>query len=63
MTTITDVLDPVVDNQWPDSEEELASEVVPMQINEFFCSGCFLIHHRSQLAARRRDQMICRDCA
>ena len=63
MTTITEVLDPVIDRSWPESDDELASEVVPKQVNEFLCSGCFLIHHRSQLASPHRNQLICRDCA
>jgi hypothetical protein len=63
MTTITDVLDPVVDSSWPETDDELVLDVMPMQVNEFTCSGCFLIHHRSQLASRRRNQLICRDCA
>jgi hypothetical protein len=63
MTITTEVLDVVVDTAWLESDEEPAFEVLPMQIDEFCCSDCFLIHHRSQLAGRRRDQLICRDCA
>ena len=43
------------------SHEELAVEVRPLQIDEFTCSSCFLVHHRSQLVDA--DAMICRDCA
>src|SRR5215213_7372553 len=43
------------------SHEELAVEVRPRQEDEFTCSSCFLVHHRSQLADA--EQMICRDCA
>ena len=43
------------------SHEELAVEVRPRQIDEFTCSSCFLVHHRSQLVDA--DAMICRDCA
>ena len=34
------------------ADEELTVRVVPMQADEFRCSRCFLVHHRSQLAAR-----------
>jgi len=34
-----------------------------MQADEFRCSRCFLVHHRSQLAAERNGEMICRECA
>jgi hypothetical protein len=63
MTTITEVLDVIVDDSWPAADEETATEVLPIQVNEFICSCCFLIHHRSQLAGGRRGQRICRDCA
>ncbi|GAC1386137.1 MAG: DUF4193 domain-containing protein [Marmoricola sp.] len=43
------------------SHEELAVEVRPRQIDEFTCTSCFLVHHRSQLVDA--DAMICRDCA
>ena len=43
------------------SNEELSIEVVPKQDDEFTCSVCFLVHHRSQLADPKK--MICRDCA
>ena len=32
-------------------------------IDEFTCSRCFLVHHRSQLAEDRDGQAICRECA
>jgi hypothetical protein len=63
MTTITDVLDVIVDDSWPAADEENAIEVLPIQVDEFICSRCFLIHHRSQLAGGRRGRRICRDCA
>jgi hypothetical protein len=34
-----------------------------MRANEFRCSSCFLVHHRSQLAGERNGQPLCRDCA
>ena len=45
------------------SGEELTVRVLPMQDDEFRCSSCFLVHHRSQLAETRDGQAICRDCA
>jgi hypothetical protein len=45
------------------ADEELSVRVVPMQADEFRCSRCFLVHHRSQLAAERNGEMICRECA
>ncbi len=32
------------------SHEELSVQVLPRQSDEFTCSQCFLVHHRSQLA-------------
>jgi hypothetical protein len=43
------------------SNEELSVRVLPRQSDEFTCSSCFLVHHRSQLADA--DAMICKDCA
>ena len=45
------------------SNEELSVRVLPRQADEFTCSQCFLVHHRSQLASETRGQMVCRDCA
>lgn len=45
------------------SNEELAVRVIPRQADEFTCSQCFLVHHRSQLAKEKNGQLICRDCA
>ena len=36
------------------SNEELAVRVLPKQQDEFTCMSCFLVHHRSQLAAEER---------
>ena len=44
------------------SHEELAVQVVPKQLDEFTCSSCFLVHHRSQLASEKNGVFICRDC-
>ena len=45
------------------SGEELTVRVVPKQEDEFTCSRCFLVHHRSQLAKKVNGQPVCRDCA
>jgi hypothetical protein len=45
------------------ADEELTVKVLPMQTDEFRCSRCFLVHHRSQLAAERNGELICRECA
>ncbi|MEP6525602.1 MAG: DUF4193 domain-containing protein [Nocardioidaceae bacterium] len=45
------------------SHEELAVRVLPKQADEFTCSVCFLVHHRSQLATERKGMLVCRDCA
>jgi len=45
------------------SNEELSVRVVPKQADEFTCSSCFLVHHRSQLAKEKNGQAICSDCA
>ena len=45
------------------SGEELTVKVLPKQSDEFTCSSCFLVHHRSQLAAERNGELICRECA
>jgi len=45
------------------SNEELSFRVIPRQADEFTCSSCFLVHHRSQLADSRGGQLVCRECA
>lgn len=45
------------------SGEELSVRVIPKQADEFTCSSCFLVHHRSQLADTRGGQLVCRECA
>ncbi|ANS26287.1 hypothetical protein WSS_A37926 [Rhodococcus opacus M213] len=44
-------------------EGELRVRVLPRQADEFVCSGCFLVQHRSRLAATRDGMKLCRDCA
>jgi hypothetical protein len=45
------------------SHEELSVQVLPRQEDEFTCSSCFLVQHRTRLASTRGDQLLCRDCA
>ncbi|MEO9328642.1 DUF4193 domain-containing protein [Gordonia aurantiaca] len=45
------------------SGEELSVRVIPKQDDEFTCSSCFLVYHRSRLAEENGNQMICVDCA
>jgi hypothetical protein len=45
------------------SGEELSVRVLPRQADEFTCSQCFLVHHRSQLASEKNGVMVCRECA
>jgi len=44
------------------SDEELTFRVVPKQPDEFTCSSCFLVQHRSRLALGRSGTVICTDC-
>ena len=44
------------------SDESLSVRVIPRQADEFTCSKCFLVHHRSQLAKEVKGEFICRDC-
>ena len=45
------------------SNEELSVRVLPRQADEFTCSRCFLVHHRSQLARNDGGLLVCRECA
>jgi hypothetical protein len=45
------------------SNEELSVRVLPRQADEFTCSSCFLVHHRSQLATEKDGRPVCRECA
>jgi hypothetical protein len=44
------------------SGEELSVRVIPKQADEFTCSSCFLVHHRSRLASEKDGIMICTEC-
>jgi len=50
------------DDDAEDSIEELKSRRVDKS-DEFTCSRCFLVHHRSQLAKEVKGQPVCRECA
>ena len=45
------------------SHEGLSVRVLPRQADEFPCSKCFLVHHRSQLASEKGGQYVCKECA
>jgi Domain of unknown function (DUF4193) len=45
------------------SGEELSVTVIPQQDDEFTCSSCFLVQHRSRLRSPSSEQPICADCA
>jgi predicted RNA-binding Zn-ribbon protein involved in translation (DUF1610 family) len=45
------------------SNEELSVRVLPKQADEFTCSRCFLVHHRSQLAKQDGSTFTCKECA
>ncbi|MBB2902410.1 hypothetical protein FHR75_003241 [Kineococcus radiotolerans] len=48
------------------SGEELSVRVLPRQQDEFTCTSCFLVKHRSQLHASSDvtgGRLICNDCA
>ena len=44
-------------------EELVLVNVLPKQKDEFTCSSCFLVHHRSRLASDKGGQLICNECA
>ena len=45
------------------SDESLTVRVIPRQADEFTCSKCFLVHHRSQLGKEVKGEPVCVDCA
>jgi hypothetical protein len=45
------------------SNEELTMSVVPILADEFRCSRCFLVHHRSQRTIDRNNRHVCTECA
>lgn len=44
------------------SGEELIVKVVPQQQDEFICTSCFMVAHRSQAASSSSGGTQCRDC-
>ena len=44
------------------SGEVLTVQVLPRQSDEFTCTNCFLVHHRSRLAKQKRGVTLCSDC-
>jgi len=44
------------------SGEELTVAVVPKQADEFMCSCCFLVQHRSRLRSTSGGRTVCADC-
>jgi hypothetical protein len=52
--------------QLPDAElsgEELLVTVIPARADEFTCSSCHLVQHRSRLRSAGGEPPICADCA
>lgn len=45
------------------SEESLEIRVMPEQADEFTCSRCLLVRHRSQYERQDQTGAICHDCA
>jgi Domain of unknown function (DUF4193) len=45
------------------SGEELSVTVIPQRNDEFTCSSCFLVQHRSRLRSSGSGLPICADCA
>ena len=44
------------------SGEELTVQVVTAQADEFTCSSCFLVRHRSQIAREKDGRLYCKEC-
>lgn len=45
------------------SAEELSVTVIPQRADEFTCSSCFLVQHRSRLRRSVSGAAVCADCA
>ena len=45
------------------SGEVLTMPVVPRRADEFTCTSCFLVQHRSRIAAHSAGRPVCLDCA
>jgi uncharacterized protein DUF4193 len=44
------------------SGEELSATVIPQRADEFTCSSCFLVQHRSRMRTSSSGLPICADC-
>lgn len=45
------------------SGEELSEAVIPQRSDEFTCSSCFLVQHRTRLRSSSGGLPVCADCA
>lgn len=45
------------------SDESITVLVIPKKADEFTCSRCFLVNHRSQIAKEVDGKPVCNDCA
>lgn len=45
------------------SDDALALDILPKQLDEFTCAKCFLVHHRSQLDHDSVHGPVCSDCS
>ena len=45
------------------SGEELIMAVIAKHADEFTCTSCFLVQHRSRLASHQNEPPVCTDCA
>lgn len=45
------------------SGEEFIVQVMPRQPDEFTCSSCFLVYHRTRLAGGTNGHSVCVDCS
>ncbi|BBY40533.1 hypothetical protein MMAN_46670 [Mycobacterium mantenii] len=45
------------------SGEELSVTVIPQRADEFTCSSCFLVQHRSRMRGPSSGLPVCADCA
>lgn len=66
MSIVDDELDDVSFFELPREDlsgEELSVTVIPQLANEFTCSSCFLVQHRSRLCTSSSGLRICTDCA
>lgn len=45
------------------SDESITVMVIPKKADEFTCSRCFLVNHRSLMAKEVNGKPVCADCA